>query len=74
MPTLRKQLEAKGFPADDEHCVIHKMFPQQLEKHLNNKDAKEAAAKEAAARIGQPTKLTLTVNGTRHDVVVEEIA
>lgn len=34
MEKLREELKAKGLPADDEHCVIYAMYPQELEKHL----------------------------------------
>ncbi|MGF1615045.1 MAG: pyruvate carboxylase subunit B [Gammaproteobacteria bacterium] len=30
LDSLRAELEAKGLPNDDEHCVIYAMFPEQL--------------------------------------------
>ncbi|TVR50509.1 MAG: pyruvate carboxyltransferase [Puniceicoccaceae bacterium] len=37
MADLRKELTAKGLPADDEHCVIYAMFPRELEDYLTAK-------------------------------------
>jgi len=37
MDALRAELKAKGYPSDDEHCVIHAMFPQELDKHMASK-------------------------------------
>jgi oxaloacetate decarboxylase alpha subunit/pyruvate carboxylase subunit B len=39
MPQLREELRAKGYPADDEHCVIYAMFPHELEKYFAAKKA-----------------------------------
>lgn len=49
---LRAELTAKGLPADDEHCVIHAMFPQELEKFY--------AAKKAPAASNPPAAITIT--------------
>ncbi len=90
MENLRKTLAGKGLPSDDEHCVIYKMFPQQLEKHYGPKTApapKPAPAPVAAVAnapvqvtrvpsvpVGpNAKKLSLTINGQRHEVFVEEI-
>jgi oxaloacetate decarboxylase alpha subunit/pyruvate carboxylase subunit B len=37
MEALRKQLQEKNLPDDDEHCVIHAMFPAQLETYYKRK-------------------------------------
>ncbi|MGF1448224.1 MAG: pyruvate carboxylase subunit B [Opitutales bacterium] len=37
MDKLRTDLKAKDLPADDEHCVIYAMFPQQLEAYYKLK-------------------------------------
>jgi oxaloacetate decarboxylase alpha subunit/pyruvate carboxylase subunit B len=42
MDRLRRELQDKGLPSDDEHCVIQAMFPAQLESHYKNK-VREAA-------------------------------
>ncbi|CAA6677933.1 MULTISPECIES: pyruvate carboxylase subunit B [unclassified Lentimonas] len=86
MDDLRKELQDKNMPSDDEHCVIYAMFPQQLETHFKNKDkpakvdvpaaaAKAAATPAAAAPTsGGPVKrYALNVNGKRIEVGVEEI-
>jgi len=43
MDRLREELKAKGYPTDDEHCVIHAMFPQELDKYFAAKNAPKAA-------------------------------
>jgi oxaloacetate decarboxylase alpha subunit/pyruvate carboxylase subunit B len=86
MDDLRKELKAKNFPSDDEHCVIHAMFPPQLEKHLKGEGPKpkpvvvpaETAAAApppaaAASGTGPQKKYGLTINGERIEVAVEEI-
>lgn len=37
MDKLREELAAEGMPADDEHCVIYAMFPQELKKYYAEK-------------------------------------
>ncbi|MEX0323478.1 MAG: pyruvate carboxylase subunit B [Puniceicoccaceae bacterium] len=39
MENLRKELEEKGYPSDDENCVIWAMFPQELTKYYEAKKA-----------------------------------
>ena len=88
MDKLREELEAKGFPTDDEHCVIHAMFPMQLEDYFKKKNAPEektpepapAPAPAAAAPVspaGHPDakvrNMALTINGKAHHVLVEEL-
>jgi len=85
MDALRKELKEKGFPADDEHCVIHAMFPSELAAYYKSKDepqktpkpatpppAPAAAASTAAASPGA-RHYGITVSGKRFDVTVEEI-
>lgn len=50
MPQLREELRAKGYPSDDEHCVIHAMFPQELDKYF--------AARKAPAATPAPVVVT----------------
>ena len=51
MEDLRKELQAKGLKDDDEHCVIHAMFPDQLAKIY---EPKKPAAPAPAAEIRTP--------------------
>jgi len=89
MDDLKKELQAKNFPSDPEHCVIHAMFPPQLEAHLKGTNQPKAVAKpadtpqtaptpSAASEATQPTggsqrKYGLTINGKRVEVEVEEV-
>ncbi|ADE53965.1 pyruvate carboxylase subunit B [Coraliomargarita akajimensis] len=87
MDDLKKELDAKGFPSDPEHCVIHAMFPQQLEAHIKGTNkpkpvvkpadtpkAEAPAATPAASGEALPGKrYGLTINGKRVEVGVEEI-
>ncbi|MGE9294213.1 MAG: pyruvate carboxylase subunit B, partial [Puniceicoccales bacterium] len=56
MDDLKKELTEKGLPNDDEHCVIHAMFPAQLEKHYAPKEAPAPAAAPAPAQ--QPVQVS----------------
>ncbi len=56
MDELRKKLQEKGLPDDDEHCVIHAMFPAQLEKHYAAKNAPNPAPEKGPAPEGTPAK------------------
>ncbi len=85
MDELKKELDAKGFPSDPEHCVIHAMFPQQLEAHIKSKDKPTtvvkpaetpkapAAAPVAPTGTGPHKRYGLTINGKHVEVDVEEI-
>ncbi|MBL4576466.1 MAG: pyruvate carboxylase subunit B [Opitutaceae bacterium] len=73
MKNLREELKTKGYPDDDEHCVIHAMYPQELDKYYQAKAAKE----EAAANVGKVISvrnLAMTIDGVRKEVKVEELA
>ena len=81
MDDLKKELQKKGLPCNPEHCVIHAMFPQQLEAHLTGKGPSstvtkpvETPTKEAAPseKIG-PRRYALRINGKPVDVAVEEV-
>ncbi|HSH09940.1 MAG TPA: pyruvate carboxylase subunit B [Oceanipulchritudo sp.] len=41
MDRLRAELKKEGLPSDDEHCVIHAMFPQELKKYYQTKAEQE---------------------------------
>ena len=80
MDDLRKELKEKNMPSDDEHCIIHAMFPQQLATHFKNKgkSAKVSvptakAAKASPAGNGEVKRYVLNVNGKRIEVGVEEL-
>ena len=87
MDDLRKELKDKNFPSDDEHCVIHAMFPPQLEKHLKGEGPKPkpvalpseapkaapTAPAAASSSNGPQKRYGLTINGKKIEVGVEEI-
>ena len=88
MDDLKKELEAKNFPSDPEHCVIHAMFPPQLEAHLKGSNkpkpvampaetpkaaAEPGATAAAVSSSGPQKKYGLTINGKRIEVGVEEV-
>ena len=57
MEALREELKKEGLPADDEHCVIWAMFPQELRKHYQEKTAKAApSAPQEVAPKPEPPK------------------
>jgi oxaloacetate decarboxylase alpha subunit/pyruvate carboxylase subunit B len=54
MDKLRAELRAAGLPDDDEHAVIHAMFPQELKKFYAAKQAPAAAPAPAAVQVPAP--------------------
>lgn len=54
MPKLKEELRAAGIPDDDEHAVIHAMFPQELKKLYDARKAGRDLAAEAAAAAKAP--------------------
>lgn len=83
MEKYRKQCADKGLPTSDEIVVLFAMFPQQVEELLKPKAAAvpaatsttaPATAATTTARANGPGKhLFVTVNGKRHDVMVETL-
>lgn len=83
MDKLRAELAEKKLPTDDEACVLHAMFPQEFAK-LHAPAAvvpPPAPAPVSAATVVRPApaaagplRFNLTVNGRRHEVLVEESA
>jgi oxaloacetate decarboxylase alpha subunit/pyruvate carboxylase subunit B len=82
MDDLRRELKQKGLPSDPEHCVIHAMFPQQLEAHLkgtgpsstiSKPDAAPKAESAASEKLG-PRRYALRINGKPVKVEVEEVS
>jgi oxaloacetate decarboxylase alpha subunit/pyruvate carboxylase subunit B len=76
----RKQCAEKGLPIEDEIVVLYAMFPQQVEALLKPKPA--AAPAPAAVPVspsgtpptnGKGKHLFVTLNGRRHDVLVETL-
>jgi oxaloacetate decarboxylase alpha subunit/pyruvate carboxylase subunit B len=86
MDNLRKELADKGYPTDDEHCVIHAMFPQELDKYFEAKNAPPPAPPPPvepappAAPPAEPApippggrRFMLVINGERQEVLVEDV-
>jgi len=69
-------LASKGLPATDEAAVLYAMFPQQTEavyKGTAKPEVKEVPkAASTSTEIAKSRRVSLTVDGTRHDVLVEE--
>ncbi len=83
MDNLRESLRKKGFPDNDEHCVIEAMFPMELAALYNK--PKEPVAQPApqpttptpapsAHSVKSSRKLRLGVEGKAYDVLVEELS
>ena len=74
MELLRQALKEAGLPTDDEHCVIHAMFPQELAKHYKSKEIEKATAPSVDTLPGSSRNLRLTINGNVHNVQVEHVS
>lgn len=59
MDAQRKALQEKGLPTDDEHCVIHAMFPQELTTYYAN-NYKPLLVPESKQKKAAPTQPTAT--------------
>jgi oxaloacetate decarboxylase alpha subunit/pyruvate carboxylase subunit B len=85
----RKQCAEKGLPTTDEIAVLFAMFPQQIEavvKGIPAAEPKSAPAKvatptapAASAHVPQAVpvnarQMILTVDGTRHEVMIERVS
>lgn len=83
MEDLRKQLQVKNMPDDDEHCVIYAMFPQQLEALWNKKNAadpcKRSADNPAPSKCEKPSAsgeakhYNISINGENIAATVEVV-
>ncbi len=82
MDDLRKELESKNLPSDDEHCVIYAMFAPQLEKHLKGEGPKPTTVSKPADTpkaetdtkgAGPSKRYALNIDGNRIEVGVEEV-
>jgi pyruvate carboxylase subunit B len=86
LEAIRKQCAEKDLPTDDETAVLFAMFPQQVEALIKGTPAPEskpapAPAKAAAApplppntRVTSSKKMTLSINGSSHEVLVEKLS
>lgn len=80
MPGLRKQLEEKGLPTDDEACVLHAMFPLEFAALFKKKPESTGPVAEvgtkapasAAAPAGS-RKMRITINGHVTEALIEEL-
>jgi pyruvate carboxylase subunit B len=86
LENFRTQCAEKGLPTTDEIAVLFAMFPQQIEAVVKGIPAAEPKA--APAKVAKPVaplpspqvsqgnarQMILTVNGTRHEVLVEKVA
>ena len=76
----RQQCAAKGLPVEDEIVVLFAMYPQQVEALLKPKPAEAAPVPAAVPPLapiqpsdGRGKHLFVTLNGQRHDVLVETL-
>jgi oxaloacetate decarboxylase alpha subunit/pyruvate carboxylase subunit B len=71
----RKQCVEKGLPGTDEIAVLFAMFPQQVEGLLKPKPAAAAPppVPPDPAASGKGRKLFVTLQGRRHEVMVETV-
>lgn len=84
MDDLRKELKTKNMPCDDEHCVIHAMFPKQLEAHyikkektetkVNIPDVPKASIPAPSASNHTTRRYALRINGKQVKVDVEDLS
>jgi oxaloacetate decarboxylase alpha subunit/pyruvate carboxylase subunit B len=79
MKKHREQCGAEGLPEKDEIAVLFAMFPQQVEALFKKKPATAVPIQQAPAPIavqqpnGRGKHLFVTLNGQRHDVLVETL-
>ncbi|MGK0456273.1 MAG: oxaloacetate decarboxylase alpha subunit/pyruvate carboxylase subunit B [Zhongshania aliphaticivorans] len=84
MDDLRKELIVQNMPSDDEHCVIHAMFPKQLETYYKKKektatkvsipDMPKSSSSESSADKNVLRRYALRINGKRVEVDVEDLS
>ena len=73
MDRLREELKKDGLPSDDEHCVIHAMFPQELKKYYQSKqqaaepkrETVQVPAAAAPAAAPEPVPVAAAPAGAR---------
>ena len=78
MEKLRAELAKKDLPVTDEVAVLYAMFPMETEKVLKGRFVAPAApkpeAKPVASLNGGSKRYALTIEGKKHEVLVEELA
>lgn len=90
MKELADELAKKGYPSDDEHCVIYAMFPQGIDNLYKKKESpapstpaptekkpeppKTPAAAPASTGHGRKSHMKIHLSGQDHDVTVEELS
>jgi len=77
MDKLRAELAKKGLPVTDEAAVLYAMFPTETEKVLTGKFVAPPAPKadaKPAVPSGPGKRYSLTIEGKKHEVLVEEVA
>lgn len=73
LEAIKADLRGKGFPDDDEHAVIHAMFPMELEKVLTGK-FEEPKPKAKPAEVVRSRRMALSIGEESREVLVEELA
>ncbi len=84
MEKLRQELAAKNLPVTDEAAVLYAMFPIETERVLTGKATPEVPPTTTAPTTGSSNAsavkkdsgthtLVLTINGSRHEVTVQEV-
>jgi oxaloacetate decarboxylase alpha subunit/pyruvate carboxylase subunit B len=82
MDRLRAELAGQKLPTDDEACVLHAMFPQEFAKFHAPKPPPAAPAASVPSAVTSSAagpapgahRYTITLEGRRHEAVVEEVA
>jgi len=82
----KRQCAEKGLPSDDETAVLFAMFPQQVEALILGTPPAEAKPAPALAKLtpasaahaettaATGSRMVLTIDGHRHEVMVEKVA
>lgn len=70
MERLGEELREAGLPDDEEHRVIHAMYPGQLKTYYDRREAKKVSVSAPPTRVQH---LALTIDGKRHEVTVERL-
>jgi len=77
MEKLRAELAKKGLPTTDEVAVLYAMFPVETEKVLKGEFIAPPVPKTEVKPVipsGPGKRYSLTIEGKKHDVLVEELA
>jgi pyruvate carboxylase subunit B len=76
LPAIREELARKGLPVTDDNAVLYAMFPRETEAlHKPAAPVTPVAPVSPPVSVGTaPGRFQLTVNGHRHEVLVQEAA